>query len=79
MAKLKVENGLVKILLKTSDGTFVSNYVTPENAEKMAEGAKPTGEVPGYGLKKNNFYFATEEVVCEVSEAMEAKPKGKKK
>ena len=62
MAKLKVEDGNVRYMLKTFDGTYVTGSMSEAEARLKSDGAEEDGSIVGYELVKDNYRFETETV-----------------
>ena len=73
MRNLKVEDGKVEYLYQTFDGLYVSGYMTEAEAKIATASAKEDSSMPGYELVKDNYRFATEEVVMKFKKSSKEK------
>lgn len=62
MANLKVEDGKVRYMFKTFDGSYVTGSMSEAEARMKAADAEEDGSVIGYELVSGDYRFETEKV-----------------
>lgn len=60
MAEIKIENGTVRYLFRTFDGTFTEGRLPADSP--ILKGFKDSSAIPGFGKKNGEYFFETEEV-----------------
>lgn len=73
MANPKFVDGMIKYMMKTFDGSYVTGEMLESEAKVLLSGAETDASVKGYELVKEPYRFATEEVIFKLNRSKKEK------